>query len=147
MEQHRQAELAQYQMFRRFIASQEVVEQSISDSSNDTWQSVIPPTSSMEGDSRSVSAMNVSARTKPATVAHTNCALCRQPPHIIGHKIEDCPIIMQHGLRFPDSSVNQPPNGSVNPTTEHPPPSSPSIESNSISGSIQRQVVANLVSY
>ena len=100
VEQHRQAELAQYRMFRRFIASQEVVEQSASDSSNDTLQDGIPPTSSMEGDSRPVLAMNISARTQPATVTHTNCVLCRQPPNITGHRIEDYPIIMQHGLRF-----------------------------------------------
>ena len=121
MEQHQQAELAQYRMFRRFLASQEEAGRSTSNSSKDTWQDVIPPTSTMEEDSRPYLAMNESARTQPATVTHTNCVLCCQPPNIIGHKIEDCPIIMQHGLRFPDSSVNQPPNGSVSPTTEPPP--------------------------
>ena len=93
------------------------------------------------GDSRPDSAMNESARTQSATVrTHTNCALCCQPSNIIGHRIEDCPIIMQHELRFTDLLVNQPPNESSNPTMEPPPPSSSTVESNSISGSIQRQV-------
>ena len=47
---------------------------------------------------------------------------------------------MQYGLSFPDLLVNPPPNESLNPTTEPLPPSSPTFESNSISGSIQRQV-------
>ena len=53
----------------------------------------------MEGD-RPNSAKNESARTPPATVIHTSCVLWRQPPNIVGHKIEDCPIIMQYVLRF-----------------------------------------------
>ena len=104
------------------------------DSSDDTWQDVIsPPTSSIE-DSRPDLVM-----TEPA-IKHTNCPLCRQPPNIVGHKLEHCPILQQHGLRLPDTLVNLPPNESSNPTTEPPPPSSPTFENNSISGSIQRQV-------
>ena len=143
MEQQLQAELAQYQLFWRFFATQEEVGRSTSDSSNDTWQDVIPPTFSMEGDSRNGLAMNQSASTppagtRPATVrTHTNSALCQEPPNIIGHTIENCPIIMQHGLRFPDPLVTQP---SSNPTADLPPPSSPTIENSSILGSIQRQV-------
>ena len=53
--QQRQAALAQYQMFRRFLATQEEAGRSASNSSNDTWLDLIPSTSSM-GDSRPDSA-------------------------------------------------------------------------------------------
>ena len=130
-------------LFRQFLATQAEVGQLTSNSSNDTWQDVIPTPSSMEGDNSNGSAMNQSASTppagtRPATVrTHANCALCCESPNIIGHTIENCRIIMQHGLRFPDPLVTQP---SSNSTTEPPPLSSQTIENSSISGSIQRQV-------
>ena len=128
-------ELAQFQIFQRFLANQEEAGRSTDDSSNDTWQDILPPTSSI-GDSRPDLAMTEPARTQPARTqparTHTNCPLCRQPPNIIGHKLKNYPILLQHGLRLPDTLVNPPSNESSNPTTEPPPSSSPTIENNSI---------------
>ena len=141
--QQRQAELAQFQLFQRFLATQAEVGRSTSNSSNDTWQDVIPPPSSMEGDSRNGLAMNQSAstppaRTRPATVTtHTNYDLCQELPNIIVHTIGNCPILSQHGLHCPAPSAIQP---SPSLNTNIPPPSLPTIETSSILGSIRRQV-------
>ena len=55
--QRRQSERDQYQLYLRFVASQEASARSVSNTSSDTWQDVIPPTPSMEGN-RNTSVMN-----------------------------------------------------------------------------------------
>ena len=138
-----QAEFAQFVRFQRFLATQAEVEQSTSDSSNDTRQDVMPSPSSMEGGSNNGLAMNQSAstpltQTRPSTViTHTNCPLCEHQPNSIGHTIENCPNLAGHQLRLTTPSETQPP---TNHNVNLPPPSSPTIETSSISRSIRRQV-------
>ena len=120
----------------------------LNDPSDDTWQDIRPPPSLNVLNSGAQQAMRVSTdsiSTEPSITY--NCPVCQNSPGIPGHTLQQCPVVMQLGLRLPDTT--SPPSPSFRPVTEHPPPSPPttpmrlhddSNDQGSISKSIQRQV-------
>ena len=51
VEDQQQETLAQFQLFREFLANQDAAGRLLDDSSNDTWQDILPPPSSTALDS------------------------------------------------------------------------------------------------
>ena len=79
VEQQQQLQLAQFAMFQRFLATQAEMAQSTSDSSNDTWQDVMPPPSSMEGGSNNGSTVNQPARIFPESLTNQSTSRSMNP--------------------------------------------------------------------
>lgn len=137
-------------MFQSFLANQEAAGRLLDDSSNDTWQDILPPPSTTILDSGAQQSMRQSTTSISSESTITdNCPVCQHSPNVPRHTIENCPVVMQLGLRLPDKPPQQTP--SFRPATGHPPPSPPttpmrsnenSNDQGSISESIQRRVAA-----
>ena len=102
----RQEPLAQFRLFQEFLATQALAGRLLDDPSDNTWQAIHPPPSSNALDSGAQQAMRVSTdciSTKPS-ITDTNCPVCRNSPGVPGHTLQQCPVIMQLGLRLPDTT-------------------------------------------